>query len=195
MKRFIVILFCSVALTGCGQRQTNSASKDTDLLMNSPPESVGAKTPEGQRTADEREVRAAIGAFYAAFNSHSFDRIAKHTTEDWVHIGPVGVVRRGRVAVLEALKQVHSTFLKGVTDTPEEVDVRFATSDVAVATVPSRMTSFTSPDGVRHENEGRIRTFVVVKRGGRWLIMQDHNTVRSVDSRTTNTNAVPRTNK
>ena len=29
-----------------------------------------------------------------------------------------------------------------------------------------------------HENECRIRTFVIVKRANRWLIMQDQNTVR-----------------
>ena len=63
--------------------------------------------------------------------------------------------------------QVHSTFLKGVTDTPEDIAVRFATSDVAVVTVRSRTSPFTSPDGIRHENESRVRTFVVVKRDGR----------------------------
>jgi uncharacterized protein (TIGR02246 family) len=127
----------------------------------------------------EDEVRATIGQFYLAFNAHDFASIVKYTTEDWVHIAPVGLVRRGRTAVLQALDQAHSSFLKGVTDTPETMEVRFATPDVAVVTVPSRMSTFTSPDGVTHENEGRIRTFVVVKRLDRWLIMQDHNTVRS----------------
>lgn len=37
--------------------------------------------------------------------------------------------------------------------------------------------TFTTPDGVKHENDRWIRTFVVVKRGARWLIMQDHNTI------------------
>jgi hypothetical protein len=30
--------------------------------------------------------------------------------------------------------------------------------------------------GTEDENERQIRTFVVVKRDGRWRIMQDHNT-------------------
>ena len=58
----------------------------------------------------------------------------------------------------------------------EPVDIRFAAQDVAVGTVTSTMSPFTSPDGVKHGTERHIRTFVVVKRGGRWLIMQDHNT-------------------
>ena len=56
------------------------------------------------------------------------------------------------------------------------MDIRFAAEDVAVGTVTSVMSPFTSPDGVKHGIERHIRTFVVVNRGGRWLIMQDHNT-------------------
>jgi hypothetical protein len=38
------------------------------------------------------------------------------------------------------------------------------------------MSPFKSPDGVSHGAERHVRTFVVVKRSGRWLIMQDQNT-------------------
>jgi uncharacterized protein (TIGR02246 family) len=78
--------------------------------------------------------------------------------------------------LLQEVREVHTTFLKGVTDTVEEIEVRFATRDVAVATVVSRVSPFVTPDGVRHENESHIRTYVVVRRDTRWLIMQDHNT-------------------
>jgi len=50
--------------------------------------------------------------------------------------------------------------------------------DAAIATVPSRVSAYTTPDGRRHENERQIRTFVVVRERGRWRIAQDHNTVR-----------------
>ena len=92
------------------------------------------------------------------------------------HINPFGGRTSGREAVLEDLKQVHSTFLKGVSDTIEAMDVRFATRDVAVVTATSRMSTYPTPDGVRRENQRNIRTFVVVKRSNRWLIMQDQNT-------------------
>ena len=68
--------------------------------------------------------------------------------------------------------------MKGVTDTPEEMSVRFATPDVTIVAVPSRVTPYVMPDGVKREAERQIGTFVVVKRGGRWPIMQDHNTIR-----------------
>jgi uncharacterized protein (TIGR02246 family) len=45
--------------------------------------------------------------------------------------------------------------------------------------VPSTMKGiFTTPDGKKHENDRNIRTFVVVRRDGKWLIMQDQNTIR-----------------
>jgi uncharacterized protein (TIGR02246 family) len=129
-------------------------------------------------TADE-EARKAVQAFYDAYNAHEFDKLTQFTTEDWTHIAPNGIVRRGRAEALQAMKQAHATFLKGVTDTPEDIAVRLATSDVAIVTVRSRTSTFTTPNGVTHENESRIRTFVVVKRDSRWLIMQDQNTAQS----------------
>jgi uncharacterized protein (TIGR02246 family) len=124
---------------------------------------------------EERDVRTAIQAFYTAFND-GFIGPADYATEDWNHINPYGGRDRGRDATLKTVRDVHQSFLKGTTDTIEDMDLRFAVQNVAVATVTSVMSPFTSPDGVRHGVERHIRTFVVVKRGGRWLIMQDHNT-------------------
>lgn len=129
-----------------------------------------------QTPSKETQVSQAVQSFYAAFNAHGFGSAAKFTTEDWNHINPFGGWTRGREAVLKELKEVHDTFLKGVTDTIEDMSVRFATRDVAIVTVTSRMSTFITPDGVKHEDERHIRTFVVVKRSGRWLIMQDQNT-------------------
>jgi uncharacterized protein (TIGR02246 family) len=125
----------------------------------------------------ETSVRQAVEAFYTAFD-HGFEGGASEfATEDWNHISPRGGRTRGREAVLRTVQEVHTTFLKGVTDTIEDMDVRFAIPDVAVATVTSRVSTYTTPDGIMHANERWIRTFVVVMRGGRWLIMQDQNTV------------------
>ena len=61
-------------------------------------------------------------------------------------------------------------------ETIESIDVRFATDDVAIGTVVSVSRAFTSSDGTKHEAQRGIRTFVVVRLGGRSLIMQDHKT-------------------
>ncbi|HET7459060.1 MAG TPA: SgcJ/EcaC family oxidoreductase [Gemmatimonadaceae bacterium] len=136
----------------------------------------GARGATGTAAAG---ARRAVQRFYDAFNAHGFDRAAEFTRDDWVHINPSGGVTRGRTAVLAELRAVHASFLKGVTDTPDSIAVRLATPDVAVATVPSRMSAFTTPDGTRHVNELHVRTFVVVRRAGAWRIMQDQNTVQA----------------
>jgi hypothetical protein len=46
---------------------------------------------------------------------------------------------------VKRLLEVHRTFLKGVTDTVTQMDVRMASPDVAVATVISNMSVFRSP--------------------------------------------------
>ena len=135
-----------------------------------------ASEGSAETSLQEKQVREVVQWFYAGFNSHGWTQVADYATEDWNHVNPRGGWTRGRDAVLKELKEVHSTFLKGVSDTIEEMVVRFASSDVAIATVTSRMSTFTMPDGVRHENEQHIRTFIVVRRNDHWLIMQDHNT-------------------
>jgi uncharacterized protein (TIGR02246 family) len=120
-------------------------------------------------------VRATVEAFYKAFDE-GFTQPADYATEDWNHINPFGGRDRGREATLATVRAVHQTFLKGVTDTIQEMDVRFASPKVAVATVVSLRSAITMSDGAQRPAERNIRTFVVVKRGGRWLIMQDHNT-------------------
>jgi uncharacterized protein (TIGR02246 family) len=128
-----------------------------------------------QSAGGETPVRKAVEAFYAAFD-HGFDGAIEFATEDWNHINPYGGWARGRENVLKEVRDVHKTFLRGVSDTIEDMSLRFATRDVAVVTVTSVMSTFVTPDGVKHDKERHIRTFVVVKRDGRWLVMQDQNT-------------------
>ena len=137
---------------------------------------AGPNALAGQ-SEDEAQVRQSVEAFYKAFNSHSFDRTPEFTTDDWNHINPNGGWTRGRDAVLAELKRVHSGVLKGVSDTIESLSVRFASDDVAVAIVTSHVSTYYMPDGTKHENERQRRCFIVVLRSGRWLIMQDQNTM------------------
>ena len=129
-----------------------------------------------QQQSNEDQVRSTVRSFYADFNSHGWAHAVNYTTEDWIHINPLGGWTRGRDAVLKELEQVHSTFLNGVADTIQNMAVKFASPEVAVATVTSQMSTFTTPDGTKHENEQHIRTFILVRRNDRWMIMQDQNT-------------------
>ena len=136
----------------------------------------GSGAPQRARGENrDAQVRAAVNAFYQSFDE-GFTRPADYATEDWYHINPYGGVDKGRDATMQTVRAVHQTFLKGTTDKVKDIDIRFASDDVAVATVTSETSPFTSPDGVNHGVEGHLRTFIVVQRGDRWRIMQDHNT-------------------
>ena len=81
--------------------------------------------------------------------------------------------------MLAELREVHGSFLKGVTDRPDTMVVRLMATISAVATVPSHLSAYVTPDSQRHDDERQIRTFVLVKQGGRWRIVQDQNTIIS----------------
>ena len=135
---------------------------------------LGATGAYGASPQDD--VKSAVLKFYAAFNAHDFSRVDEATSERWNHITPLGGRTIGRPEVVKELEQVHSSFLKGVTDTPESIEIEMLAPTTAMATVLSRTSTFTTPDGVLHANELQIRTFVLLRERGRWLIVRDHNT-------------------
>jgi uncharacterized protein (TIGR02246 family) len=130
---------------------------------------------EASSPPSEDAVLAPVRAFYAAYDA-GFPDAADYATDDWNHINPLGGRTRSKEETLDGVREVHSTFLKGVTDTIQSADVRFASEDVAVVTVLSRTSPHPLPNDPEVRPHGQIRTFVVVKRGSAWRIMQDHNT-------------------
>ncbi len=131
----------------------------------------------GQSSQDKELVKKVIIAFQEGFNNGGFKNAAAYTTNDWEHINPLGGIDKGRDQVLKVVRSVHQTFLKGVSMTIEGMTIRFITPNVAIADVIHKITNYTTPDGMKHENERHIKTYVVVKQKGKWLLTHDHNTI------------------
>jgi uncharacterized protein (TIGR02246 family) len=131
----------------------------------------------GQSEDDKKAVKNVILSFHNDFNDGDFKNAETYTTEDWEHINPLGGVEKGRANVLKQVRQVHQGFLKGVTMTLEDFSLRFITPDVAIVDAIDKTSNFTTPDGTKHENERHIKTYVLVKKNGKWLLAHDHNTV------------------
>ncbi len=91
----------------------------------------------------------------------------------------MGGVDKGHDEVLKTVRSVHQSFLKGVMMTVDTMSIRFITPDVAIADVIHKISTYTTPDGKKHENERQIKTYVVVKKMGKWLLTHDHNTIRA----------------
>jgi len=131
---------------------------------------------KGQTAKDKEAVKKVVIAFQDDFNDGSFKNAASYSTTDWEHINPGGGIDKGRDSVLKTVRAVHQTFLKGVTMQIESMDIRFPIPNVAIANVIHRVTDYTTPDGVKHENVRQIKTYVVVKKKEKWLLTQDNNT-------------------
>src|SRR5688572_15478513 len=137
------------------------------------------QTVFGQTSEDTLSIRKVISMFEADFNEGSFKNAYQYTTDDWEHINPLGGIDKSRDSVLKVVKMVHQSFLRGVTMKTQSINIRFITPDVAIADVIHKMNTYTTPDGVRHENESHIKTYVVVKKNRKWLLTHDHNTIQT----------------
>ena len=129
----------------------------------------------GQDSRDHEAVEKVVAAFQKDYND-GFQSEARYTTADWEHINPEGGISKGRENVLLDVRNVHQTFLKGVTMQIEDMVINFPVADVAVANVVHRVGNYTTPDGLKHENERQFKTYVVVYKRGKWLLFQDHAT-------------------
>ncbi|WP_373496006.1 SgcJ/EcaC family oxidoreductase [Aquiflexum sp.] len=130
-----------------------------------------------QIQSDRESVKNVIIAFQEDFNDGGFKNAHSYTTDDWVHINPGGGIINGREEVLNEVRAVHQTFLKGVTMTIEKMKIRFVTPTVALAVVTHLISPFELPVMVMHENQRNIKTYVVVKHENKWLLSLDQNTV------------------
>jgi uncharacterized protein (TIGR02246 family) len=133
------------------------------------------------RGADnEQLVREVVSAFVADYNNGDFKNAPTYTTDDWVHINPGGGITRGRDKVLKEVRAIHKTMLKGVSITIESMTAHFVTPDVALVDAVHKSDRYVTPeDGVKHENERQMKTYVIVKRNGKWLLALDQNTIIS----------------
>jgi len=130
----------------------------------------------GQSPKDEESVKRVINAFQDDFNDGSFKNAPSYTTSDWEHLNPGGGITKGRDDVLTEVRGVHQSFLKGVSMTIQSISIRFITPDVAIADVIHKISDYEFPVGVKHKNELNLKTYVVVKQKGKWLLTHDQNT-------------------
>jgi len=130
-----------------------------------------------QNKKDKESVAGVINSFQNDFNEGDFKNANTYTTDNWVHINPNGGMKEGRDNVLKEVKMVHQSFLKGVTMQIKDIEIRFLNSKVAVVNVVHTIDDYISPDGHKHINERQIKTYLIVKQKGKWLLSLDHNTI------------------
>ena len=130
-----------------------------------------------QNLRNEQVVKNVVLAFQDDFNEGGFKKAKFYTTKDWVHINPGGGITKGRDKVLKEVRTVHQSFLKGVSLIIESITIRFLIPTVAIANVVHKSSDYELPQGVKHQNERQMKTYIIVKRQNKWLLTLDQNTV------------------
>lgn len=138
---------------------------------------IFSNTSFGQTSGDEQLVKNVVLAYQDDYNDGGFKNVESYTTKDWVHINPIGGVTKGRDSVMNELRPLCQTILKGVTLTVESITVRFLSPTVAIANVVHKCSDYEFPQGVKHHNERHRKTYIIVKRQSKWLLTLDQNTI------------------
>ncbi len=138
---------------------------------------TGFQTTCAQNQKDVEEIKKVIHLFQEDFNEGSFKHANQYTTEDWIHINPGGGITTNRDEVLKEVRSIHQTALKGVSMTIINLKVKFISPVAAFANVEHQISSYEMPKGIMHENEHQIKTYLFLKRKGRWLFTLDQNTI------------------
>jgi len=134
----------------------------------------------GQSSQDEQLIRNVVKSFVSDYNNGDFKNASFYTSIDWVHINPGGGITRGREDVLNEVRAIHQTMLKGVKITIDTMTIRFVTTDVAMLNAVHTSDTYITPkNGIRHEKEKQMKTYVVVRQKGKWLLTLDQNTIIS----------------
>jgi uncharacterized protein (TIGR02246 family) len=136
---------------------------------------VGQAVPLAQ--PDATQIREALKGMDDAWNRHDMTAFVSYMADnvEWVNV--VGMWWKGKAEVYQAHDAFHRTIFKNrQLHEPESIELKLVASDCVLATIIAKADGFTTPSG-HVEPPGRsVLTEVFVKRGGKWLVVQGHNT-------------------
>jgi uncharacterized protein (TIGR02246 family) len=131
------------------------------------------------RAKGEESIKQVTKAWQEGWNKHDAAALAALVIEDvdFVRaIGPEGWLK-GRKQFQDFHTEIHKRYFKDSEWTTKETHVRFLRPDVAVAQVVWSIKGDSIPEPDRKPGQPRdgIFTWVLDKRGGKWLIVASHN--------------------
>jgi uncharacterized protein (TIGR02246 family) len=114
-----------------------------------------------------------VAELTAAWNRHDMDAFPALFHEDATFVNIRGTLWKGREAIRDLHKQIHSTFYRTSQVRQEVEDVRLLAASVALGHVRAELRGDERfPDTVKNTR----MTIVLQERNGRWLIAEVHNT-------------------
>ena len=128
--------------------------------------------------AGHKAIEAIAASFQDTWNRHDMDGLASLVAEDVDFVTVVGAQgwEKGRKEFKDGHAAVHKTMFKDSALSIKETHVKFIRPDIAIAHVLWETKGDVVPDRKPGEPREGIFTWVVEKRGGKWLIIASHNT-------------------
>ena len=138
--------------------------------------SANAQSPS-PAPSDATAIRAILDRQIVSWNQHDMKAYVADMTPDAEWINIVGMWWRGRDDVYKAHEKYHETIFKTRSLQPwKQVSLRAITPEVVIATAIGDGEGFTGTDGRIFPPSTSILSYVFVRRNGRWLITEAHNT-------------------
>jgi uncharacterized protein (TIGR02246 family) len=134
---------------------------------------------KGQSSKDAQAIEKVISSFYNSFKQDNFRNLSEYTTEDINYVHPLGGWLKGRKEVQAVLQEVHNTFLQKTPITIDTMAIRLVSPDVAVVNLIDTMGPYSSTDSLNRGNNPAVksvRTMVIIRTKGKWLLTQNHST-------------------
>jgi uncharacterized protein (TIGR02246 family) len=136
----------------------------------------GTAPKDRGRLADQIAILGIEARWEAAWNRHDVAAMASDFAPDADVINLAGEWFKGREPFRKSLEELHSDKVKGSVWKTEDTQIKFLTPGIAIVHVTVSSHGDRNPDGTPMPARHAILSRVVVKRGGRWLIVASHAT-------------------
>ena len=135
---------------------------------------AGARVQSNSSDAESAAIRQVIDEFVGAFNRHDAHGWAMPFGEDGDFTNVSGLTLHGQKEVEERFKGLFAGALKDAHRTATVRHIRFVKPDVVAADAEWALVGSRAADGSENPVRKGIFTWVMVKRDGRWMFADFH---------------------
>src|SRR5262245_41782810 len=125
---------------------------------------------------DEAAIRDNERVWDAGWNKHDPKTMVSVLAEDVDFVNVAGEWFKGREAFQGHMERVHATIFAESTRSTIDTEIRFLTPEIALVHSSARISGDKAADGSPQSARNVLMTRVVVKRGGKWVVVAAHNT-------------------
>jgi uncharacterized protein (TIGR02246 family) len=127
---------------------------------------------------DAAEIRAELQGMQDAWNRHDMKAFVSCMSDDVEWVNVVGMWWKGKDQVYRAHEAFHQTIFKNrQLHDPETIAMRSVAPDAVIVTEVVPADAYTTPDGRPQPATRNVLTEVFVRRSGKWVLVEGHNTV------------------